>query len=335
MKKQYTIKDIAEELNLHHTTVSRALRNHPDVNAKTREAVLEAVEKYNYIPNSFAKSLRSAKSKTIVVMVPAVKNFFFSEVLGVISNLAFKEGYSVMIYQSNEEGEIEKQNLLAIMENRVAGVIASVANIRENQDKYQQLESLGIPVVLFDRCFEDAAFSRVQIDNFQGAFDATKYLIELGRTTIGFYMGSPGNPVFEDRFKGYSEAMKENKLPVKEEFLFEGGIQLEHGIELIHELSRRQEKPDALLCVVDMVALGVIAGSRELHLDIPGELALVGFDNEPAGRIIRPALTTLSQPVEKVGAATFDLLHARINNRKDQEEREVILKMELIKRNSA
>ncbi len=335
MKKQYTIKDIAEELNLHHTTVSRALRNHPDVNAKTREAVLEAVEKYNYIPNSFAKSLRSAKSKTIVVMVPAIKNFFFSEVLGVISNLAFKEGYSVMIYQSNEEGEMEKQNLAAIMANRVAGVISSVANIRENQEKYQQLENLGIPVVLFDRCFDGTSFSRIQIDNYQGAFEATKYLIELGRKKIGFYRGIPGNPVFEDRFKGYSEAMREHSLAVREEFLFEGGIQLEHGIRLVHELSGLEEKPDALLCVVDMVALGVIAGSRELNMDIPGDLALVGFDNEPAGRIIRPALTTVSQPVERVGAAAFDLLHARINNMKDQAENEVILKMELLKRNSA
>lgn len=335
MKKQYTIKDIAEELNLHHTTVSRALRNHPDVNAKTREAVLKAVEKYNYIPNSFAKSLRSAKSRTIVVMVPAVKNFFFSEVLGVISNLAFKEGYSVMIYQSNEEVEMELQNLAAIMENRVAGLIVSVANIRENQEKYQQLENLGIPVVLFDRCFEGTSFSRVQIDNYQGAIEATKYLIELGRKKIGFYRGLPGNPVFEDRFKGYMEAMRANGLPVEQEFVFEGGIQLEHGIELIHKLSKQDEKPDALLCVVDMVALGVIAGSRELNINVPGDLALVGFDNEPAGRIIRPELTTVSQPVERVGAAAFDLLHARINNSKAPAENEVILKMDLLKRNSA
>ena len=176
MKKHYTIKDIAEELNLHHTTVSRALRNHPDVNKETRELVLQTARKHNYVPNSFAKGLRSAKSKTIVVMVPVVKNFFFSEVLGVISNLASEAGYSVMIYQSNEEGDIESQNLESIMENRVAGVIASVANVEKNRDKYQQLENMGIPVVLFDRCYTDVSISRVVIDNYQGSFDACEYL---------------------------------------------------------------------------------------------------------------------------------------------------------------
>ena len=176
-KKHYTIKDIAEELNLHHTTVSRALRNHPDVNEETRAVVLSAARKYNYVPNLFAKSLRSAKSRTIVVMVPVVKNFFFSEVLGVISNLAFEGGFSVMIYQSNEEDEMELRNLTAIMDNRVAGVIASVANVEKNRDKYLQLENLGIPVVLFDRCYPDDSIPRVVIDNHQGAYDRYQFAI--------------------------------------------------------------------------------------------------------------------------------------------------------------
>ncbi len=335
MKKQFTIKDIAEELNLHHTTVSRALRNHPDVNVKTREMVLKAVKKHNYIPNSFAKGLRSAKSRTIVVMVPVVKNFFFSEVLGIISNLAFDAGYSVMIYQSSEDGEMELQNLAAIMENRVAGVIASVANIQENQDKYHQLENLGIPVVLFDRCYQDDSISRVVINNHQGAFDATTYLIESGRKDIGFYRGKSGNPVFDSRYRGYMDALESHGIPYRDELVYKGGLELENGSFLIRHLVESRAKIDALICTVDMVALGVITGARDLDLDIPKDLSLIGFDNEPAGRIIRPALTTVAQPVELVSRTAFELLLSQINGDPGKEEKGIVLNMELIKRTSA
>ncbi len=335
MKKPYTIKDIAEELNLHHTTVSRALRNHPDVKQDTRDLVLRTARMHNYIPNSFAKSLRSATSKTIVVMVPVIKNFFFSEVLGVISNLAFDQGYSVMIYQSNEEDEIESRNLKAVMENRVAGVIASVASVDKNRESYLRLEGLGIPVVLFDRCYSDGSLPRVVIDNHQGAYDATEFLISSGRKEIAFYRAKSGNPVFDSRLRGYADALQAHGIPYREELVYGGGTELEDGNRLVRQLAGRKNRADAILCCVDMVALGVITGARELGLEIPGDLALIGFDNEPAGRIIRPALTTVAQPVEMVGNAAFDLLLAQINGKREELEREIILKMELIKRSSA
>ncbi len=335
MKKNYTIKDIAEELKLHHTTVSRALRNHPDVNRETRELVLRTARKYNYIPNSFAKSLRSAKSKTIVVLVPVIKNFFFSEVLGIISNLAFEKGFSVMIYQSNEEDEIESQNLQAVMENRVAGVIASVANVEKNRDNYHHLGRLGIPVVLFDRCYDDSLLSRVLINNYQGAYDATAYLIQSGRKEIAFYRGKAGNPVFDNRYKGYKDALGAHGILFRQELVFSGGLELEDGSRLVHRLAKSKLRIDALICVVDMVALGVITGARELGIVIPEELALIGFDNEPAGRIITPSLTTVAQPVELVGITAFDLLLTQILQERIADQKEVILDMKLIKRTSA
>ena len=335
MKRHSTIKDIAEDLNLHHTTVSRALRNHPDIKKETRELVVRTARKYNYVPNTFAKSLRSAKSKTIVVMVPVVKNFFFSEVLGVISNLAFEAGYSVMIYQSNEAGDIEYQNLEAVKENRVAGVIASVANVEKNKDNYHQLENTGIPVVLFDRCYTDVSIPRVKIDNYQGSFDATEYLIQSGRKSIAFYRGSPGNPVFDSRFRGYKDALIKYGLAFREDLIFKGGLELEDGNSLLRKVTGSGRKIDALICVVDMVALGVISGARDSEFDIPGDLALIGFDNEPAGRIISPALTTVAQPVELIGSTAFSLLLELIDGKSPGVEKETILKMELIKRTSA
>jgi DNA-binding LacI/PurR family transcriptional regulator len=335
VKKQPTIKDIAELLNLHHTTVSRALRDHPDVNPETRELVLETARKYNYIPNSFAKSLRSAKSKTLVVMVPVVKNFFFSEVLGVISNRAIEEDFSVMIYQSNEKEEIESKNLDVIMENRVAGVIASVADGEANREKYLQLSKLGIPVVLFDRCYANCPLPSIVIDNRRGAFEATGYLIASGRREIAFYRAKPGNPVFDSRFAGYVDALGAHGIPFREDLVYEGGIGLEEGRRFVSKLSRRKRKADAALCSVDMVALGVITGARELGLEIPGHMALIGFDDEPSGRIIRPALTTVAQPVKQVGDTAFDLLLSQIRGTGELNERETVLKMELIKRSSA
>jgi DNA-binding LacI/PurR family transcriptional regulator len=344
VKKQFTIKDLAEALNLHHTTVSRALRNHPDVNVKTREAVLKAVEKYNYVPNSFARNLRNAQSRTLVVMLPSVKNHFFSEVLGVISDMAVQSAYSVMICQSNEDDRVESQNIRVMLENRVAGLIASVADVRRNQELFIQLEQQGIPVVLFDRFYEGNALTRVKIDNFQGAYDATAYLVAAGRKKIGFYRGPMGNPVFDERFRGYRKALEDHGTGFKKEWVFQGGLSVDDGENLVKDWELTGRPVDGVLCAVDMVALGIINGARDSGLRIPGDLSLIGFDNEPAGRLIRPALTTVAQPVEEVGRTAFELLLGKMEghnsrgktvDREAQVLPEIKLNMELIKRGSA
>jgi LacI family transcriptional regulator len=334
MKNHYTIKDLASKLNIHHTTVSRALRNHPDISKKTRKLVLEAASRYNYIPNSFAKNLRNAESKTIVVLVPSIRNYFFSEILAVISDLAFHRGYSVMIYQSNEELDMEMKNLESIMENRVGGVIASVADIEKNEDKFLRLEKMKIPVVLFDRFYAHGSFSRIIVNNYKGAFDATEYLIKSGKSNIAFYRGQKNNPVFIERYRGYREALQKNRIPFNENLIFDGGIRIENGTALIHSIAKNDQTVDAILCVVDMVALGVITGCRELGIDIPGDIALIGFDNEPAGRIIRPALTTIAQPIERIGRKAFEFLLLKMHHAKEIPG-DIELDMELIKRTSA
>ncbi len=333
-KKQCTIKDLAEKLNIHHTTVSRAIRNHPDVNSKTRELVLKAAEKYKYIPNSFAKGLRSAKSKTIVVMVPVIRNYFFSEVMDVITRFASDQGYTVMIYQSNEDSEVELRNIESIIENRVAGVIASVADVHKNHDKFWQLENTGIPVVLFDRFYEHN-FSRINVDNFQGGYDATEYLLKKGYNKLAFNRGTVGNPVFDERYRGFTAAMLDYKIKVQPGMILEGGLKLDDGVKLIQKLRNNKSLPDALICVVDRVALGVIVEARDLGISIPEDLALIGFDNEPAGRIIRPALTTISQPIERIGESAFNLLKDKMNNTVEIISEEFPLPMELIVRSSA
>lgn len=334
MNKHFTIKDLAEKLSIHHTTVSRALRNHPDVNENTRKMVLAAAKQFNYVPNSFAKSLRSAQSRTIVVMVPNIKNFFFSEVMSVITNHAYEAGYSVMIYQSNDGHEMELQNLETILENRVAGVIASIADMGENRSKFQQLQDREIPLVFFDRFYDDPAFTKVIVQNFQGGFDATSYLIGAGHKVISFYKGNNGNPVFDERYRGFTEAMDSFKLSVSDHLIFEGGIELEDGISLVQKLKEMDTMPTALVCAVDMVALGVIIGARDLNMEIPKDLAVIGFDNEPTGSIIKPALTTLAQPVEKIGITAFELLLDKINKKENRDKMEVLLPMDLITRSS-
>ena len=333
-KKHFTIKDLAEKLNIHHTTVSRALRNHPDVNSITRELVLKAAAKYNYIPNSFAKGLRSAKSKTIVVMVPVIRNYFFSEVLDVITRFASDQGYSVMIYQSSENWKVELQNIDSILENRVAGVIASVAEINKNEEKFRQLEKAGIPVVFFDRFYQNK-FSKIVVDNFQGGYNATEYLVKRGYKRIAFFRGKVGNPVFNERYRGFYKAMTDNKIKVESELIFQGGLKLEDGVKLIQEIHKQNFLPDALICVVDRVALGVIVEARDMDIKIPADIALIGFDNEPAGRIIRPALTTIAQPIESIGRSAFNHLKDKIDSKKEIYPGEIPLPMELIERNSA
>jgi LacI family transcriptional regulator len=240
-----------------------------------------------------------------------------------------------MIYQSNEEAGMESKNLDVILQNRVAGVIASVANTGYNEEKFIQLEKSGVPVVFFDRCFDSEHFSKILINNYKGAFDATDFLIRKGHKKIGFYHGYKENPVFKERHRGFINALSKHKIDKNDQYIFFGGTGLEDGIELARNFSENSTGIEALLCCVDMVALGVISGSRGLGIKIPEDLALIGFDNEPAGRIIRPSLTTVSQPVDMIGKSAFELLLTRMNDQSTQTNDKVLLDMELIKRKSA
>ena len=332
-KIQYTIKDLAKKLGIHHTTVSRALRDHPDVSSETKRRVLEVAESLNYIPNLYATNLRNSKSQTIVVIVPEIKHHFFASVIGNISSLAFKNGYSLLVYQSLENSGLESQILKSVLKNRVAGIIVSLANTGLNMEEFLRMEEFDIPVVFFDRVFNHPDFTEIRINNYKAGFDAVRILVKSGKKRIGFYNRRPSNYTFDERFRGYLDALRKYEISFKEERVFHGGDKAEDGSKLAHQILDSGLKIDSIICCTDSVALGFISYTKELMINIPEEMAVIGFDNHPAGRFIYPGLTSFENPVSELGISCFKKLQDKI--RKDKSYRnEIILDMKLIKRKS-
>jgi DNA-binding LacI/PurR family transcriptional regulator len=333
MKKNTTIKDIAKALDIHHTTVSRALRGHPYVNEDTKKLVLETAEKMKYFPNAFASGLRSNTSKIIGIMVPDIRPHFFSQTISCITNLAFKRGYTVMICQSNEDYEVEKQNALALLKNRVAGVIASISYKTKKLDHFETLEKHGIPVVYFDRVPQSEINNCVKIDNFNAGMLATDFLISKGKKNIVFYAGLPNVNVFAQRLSGFKNALDKNGITLEEDHILFGGIENKDGIKVAEKILGRKNRPDAIICIVDAVALGILNTMAKSKIKVPEEIAIVGFDNDPAGALVYPGLTTLAQPMEEIAGQSFNFLCKRIAG--EEIVKPSVLNMELIIRESA
>jgi len=330
-----TIKDIARKLNLHHTTVSRALRNHPDVNQETRHRVLKTAEQMNYTPNSYATNLRARKSKTIGIIVPSVQPFFFSSIISILSQKAEKTGFSIMICQSDDKYEIEKRNVMTLLQNRVAGLFVSLASETETYEHFDFLEKQEVPVVFFDRVPNTKKSNHIKIDNFHGAYQATEYLISNGRKDIAFLTGPRDVSTFHDRLKGYIAALRDNGLNVHKQRILRSELSIAGGKSIMQQIASREKLPDALLCSVDLLAFGAMNIIHKSGLKIPDDIALIGFDNHPAGEIVQPALTTLAQPIEQIGSNSYEMLMSIINKRKLKKDLTIPLKMKLLLRASA
>ena len=331
-----TIKDIARKLNVAASTVSRALRDHPDVSKKTKEKVVKLAEELNYHPNTIAQSLKKGTSKIIGVLVPQVRHYFFAEIMAGIADVAEEKGYNVMICQSNEKYENEVKNVQTLIQQRIAGLLASVSEFTDKFDHFELLKSNGIPLVFFDRAASEVEASRVVVDDYHGAFKATEYLIKKGYKRIAHLAGYNNLEIARNREKGYRDALKKHDLPINEDLIVHtGGLNEEDGMESFKELyDRLDQKPDAVFAVTDPVAIGAYQVMKKRGIKIPDDVALFGFSDNPDARLISPALTTVKQTPYIIGKEAIDLLIKEIEN-KDRSITHKILTTELVIRESA
>jgi LacI family transcriptional regulator len=329
-----TIKDIAQRLDLHYTTVSRAVRGHPDVNPETRKRILTTAREMNYFTNHFASNLRSRKSRVIGIIVPSIDHFFFAGILSQLTNMAYAEGYTVMISQTNENPEIERKVIREMIKNRVSGILASVSDSSANRKDFREVLNQGIPLTLFDRVFEENGFSKVLVDNQYGAHIAARHLIEQGRKHIVHLAGDQGVQVYRERLRGYKWAMQEAGLSVSKNSVLVGSALNVRGYDQARELYEKKKLPDAFLCVGDDVAFGVLRFLHEKRIRIPADVAVIGFDNDPVGAVVWPPLTTVDQSIESIAVNTFRLF-MDLQKNTDSDRRKIVLKPTLIRRQSA
>jgi DNA-binding LacI/PurR family transcriptional regulator len=334
--RHITINDLAKRLQLSPSTVSRALRNHPDISQDTKDRVMAMAAHTNYQPNVIAQNLQNRRSNTIGVIVPEIRNTFFSSVISGIEEVTYQVGYTIMVCQSNETAAREIINTRALAANRVAGMLVSTSQETTNFDHLTTVVRQGIPLVLFDRIVEDMPVCKVIVDDSAGAYAAVTHLLSRGRKRIAHLAGRSSLYVSRKRREGYEAALRDHGLPLRSEYIVSGGYHEEDGRAGAEQLFSQVEPPDAIFTINDPVAIGAFMYLREHGLRIPEDVALVGFSNNPITTLVQPPLTTVNQPAFDIGRTAASLLLRKMGDQADEQGIEtVVLKTELVIRGSS
>ncbi|REE01568.1 LacI family transcriptional regulator [Marinoscillum furvescens DSM 4134] len=335
MKKgSVTIKDIALELGISVSTVSRALADNPLVKPATRQAVKELAKKYNYRPNFTALSLRNNRTRTIGIIIPQLVHEFFSMVIRGIEDFAYSNGYNVIISSTHESYEREVIDTKALINGRVDGLLACVSKSTTNYDHFKEFAERNLPLVFFDCICDEIDSPKVVLDDFEAGYQATQHLVETGCTQIA-YVGGPINlQINQDRFGGYKKALNEAGLALNESWIkhCETG-DYDDGSESVRDMVAARSI-DGLFAGTDMLAIGAIKTMKKAGLQIPKDVAVVGFSNWSIGTIYEPSLTTMSQPGYEMGQKAAELLIQQIDNPDKKLTDTFTLHSELIQRES-
>lgn len=328
---QVTIKDIARELGISPSTVSRALKDHPDISPETKKAVNALAEKLNYQPNIVALNLRQSKTNTIGVIIPEIVHFFFSTVISGIEDVAYSAGYNVILAQSNESLQREKTDIKALFNSRVDGMLMSISRETVSFDHIESILAKGVPIVFFDRVYDNNQLSKVLVDDFEGAKQATLHLIEQGCKRIAHLEGPPNLAISKLRLKGYLEALKEHDIPVNKDLIVACALgTMEDGKEATEKLLRMKNPPDSIFASNDPSAMGSMQAIKEKGLNIPKDIAVVGFSNWFFSALMDPPLTTVDQPGFEMGQEAARLLIRHIEM-KEKDDAEIVPETKVLK----
>lgn len=332
-KESITIKDIARELGISPSTVSRALKDHPDISKATRDAVNELAERWNYRPNPIALSLKSGSSKTIGVMIPEVVHYFFSTVISGIEDVVHERDYNMILCQSNEMWEHEVKNIRTLLSSRVDGILASVAKGTTNFDHYRSIIEKDIPLVFFDRVAEEIETDKVVNDDEEGAYKAVIHLLRSGKKRILHLSGPPHLAIARNRLAGYLRAMKEYRLTPSADDVIKCD-NIEEAERIVPALLKRNPLPEAFFIVNDLTAAQTLMIVKRSGLRIPEDISVVGFTNSQISRLTEPGLSSVDQKGYEMGQQAARLLLDRIENIK-RPFQTMVITSELVVRGSS
>ncbi len=312
-KGQVTIKDLAEELGISPSTVSKALKNHPDISQDTRKKVNDLAKLWNYYPNPIALSLRNCRTKTIGLIIPEIVHHFFSSVISGIEDVAYDAGYNVMIYQSNESYNRELIAVQALLNSRVEGILISLSKETRNFDHLKNVLEHGVPVGMFDRVCVEIETDKVTVDDYQGAYSAVSHLIRSGCRKIAHLSGPPGLPIADFRRGGYLDALRDNNMEINRDLIIYCD-NFKQAMIRTKQLMNLSEPPDAFFTVNEFTATGVVKALFELKIKIPEEVSVFAFSNGLITQVTNPALSTVDQHAYLIGQTSAQLLLDRLLN---------------------
>jgi len=308
MIRQVTIKDIAKKLNISKTTVSRVLSGVTTVNAEMRDAVLAMAKELEYEKNYFARNLVTHKTNTIGIIVPEFVSSYFPKVIIGAQEVAAKAGYNIIIAQSNESYETEVANAKIMLLNQVEGLIISLTKETRNFDHLTIFQRKEIPLVFFNRICEDMKVPKVVVDDYDGSFRAVEHLINTGKKRIAHLAGPDNLSISRRRLNGYLAALRKYDIPIDQEIIIPYDLKIEKVKIYMNYLLSLPNPPDALFAINDPTAIEAIQYIKTTRLRIPEDIAIVGFSNDQISELMEPSLTTVSQPVLKIGETAAELI---------------------------
>ncbi len=319
MRETITLKDIAKALNLSVSTVSKALRNSYEIGSETQALVKEYADRYQYRPNPMAQGLRKGNSKSIAVVVPNIDNNFFSQVINGIESIAHQNDYNVIVTQTHESYEREVLTVQHHFSRSVDGLIVSLSSETDNTDHFAGLQENGLPIVFVDRVPEKITTHKVIANNFQGAYEATKHLIGQGFKNIAHITSTGFLSITRERLAGYSRALEENNIPVREDLIkycAHGGMIRDEVYAAVYDLMTMRKKPDAIFMASDRLSTTTLSILNQMKLRIPEQVALAGFTNSFSAEIFNPSFTTVVQPAIKMGQLATEMLISLIESKR-------------------
>jgi len=316
-KSSITLKEIAKELKLSISTVSRALKDHPDINSNTAEMVKKKAKELNYHPNIFAQGFRSHRTQIIGVIVPSITHYFTDTILKGILDEADNRGYRVIISESNSDIKKQTEMLGTMIQFGVDGILMSLSKMTRNIDNILSVLNI-VPLILFDKVSDKIPCTQIVINEEEAAFNAIEHLINIGKKRIAIIKETEFSYTSEKRYYGYLRALREYNIPVDDKIILScEDINIEQGKELTSILLSLKKRPDAIFAITDKAAIGVIKTLKKFNIKIPQEIAVIGFSNSLSSTIIEPNLTTVDQPGKKIGRTAVKYLIEEIESDSD------------------
>jgi len=331
MKSQVTIRDVAEAVGVSVNTVSRALNDKPDVSAETKAAILETAKKLDYRPNKLARGLRSNKTQTIGVIVADIANPFYGAMVKGVEKAARASNWSIILGNTDEDYEKEAEVIQTMLADRVDGLL--IVPAQAGTETIKQLQESKFPFVLLGRRFDDLPTDYVVTDDAQGGFIATEHLIKLGHKQVAMINGPLRVSSAKERLRGYKKALETYGLEIDETMVSAGAMTTEDGYRITKALLDRRVHPTAVFAYSDFVAFGVMRAIREAKLNIPNDIAVVGYDDVEFSSCLETPLTTIAIPEQELAINAVRVLETRLNT-SDKDPLTSVLSVKLIVRDS-
>ncbi|MFI3286471.1 MAG: LacI family DNA-binding transcriptional regulator [Rikenellaceae bacterium] len=332
--KRTTIKDIAKHLTISVSTVSRALSGDKNIRTETRDKVLAAAKRLGYKPNPIATSLQAGRTNTVGIIVPEMTTPFAAQIIGGVQEVLHNEGIKVIIAESNESWERERENLNTMERFMVDGILVSLCDYERNREEYLRLIESGMPIVFFDRIPHKMEVARVIVDDYIKSFFLTEHLLRSGRRRIVHLAGPDYIYNSVERLKGYKDALKKFNADSSADLVIKSGVSFEDGASAAKQLLEKGVEFDALFAFTDTLAIGAMNLLRDSDVRIPEDVAITSFSGTILSTIVHPQLTTVEPPLRQIGRTSAEMIVEKIKN-PNAPTRSIVLDAEIVLRASS